>query len=373
MLKRQESSLSSSRRQAAAVAVSTTPPPETHHAKGVGCMSGIIHLFSKYQNPNKRLTFGRKQEKSKPSSPAKAKGSPIPATKNSAKEDKIEKQTSDTSKRVLKCEVKVLRSPTLPPEIRKSTAASSPENARTPSSLVARLMGLEDTTPAARRPAFDGDPLIEKRQRLLQALEKCNEDLESLKRIIKAVQTADVRIQPPHPAAPKRGLPSAGNDAKPCIKSCTFVTAEEQNIPAGDLARSPLRNFSVAHNTTIAAGATRATPQQRKPTAAKKPGEDDEPIAKLHNHPTIMESSLLVKRQAAASRSVRSSRAMVESVEEVCRDIAWGEKREVGRIGLVLQDQLCRELIEEVVKELVKPSRNVQPLPLEACKRRLCF
>ncbi|KAL0404714.1 UNVERIFIED_CONTAM: hypothetical protein Sradi_2112200 [Sesamum radiatum] len=89
--------------------------------------------------------------------------------------------------------------------------------------------------------------------------------------------------------------------------------------------------------------------------------------------PTITESTLLVRRQAAASQPVRSSRAMVKSVEEVCRDIAWGEKREAGRIGLVLQDQLCRELIEEVVKELVKPSGNVQPLPLEACKRRLCF
>ncbi|KAL0404713.1 UNVERIFIED_CONTAM: hypothetical protein Sradi_2112100 [Sesamum radiatum] len=253
MLKRQEGSLSSSRRQAAAFAASTTPPPETHHAKGIGCMSGIIHLFSKYQNPSKRLTFGKKQEKSKPSSPAKAKSSSTPATKNSAKEDKIEKQTSDTSKRVT-YEVKVLRSPTLPPEIRRSTTASSPENSRTPSSLVARLMGLEDTAPAARRPAFDGDPVIEKRQRLLQALEKCNEDLEALKRIIKAVQTADVRIPPPHPAAPKRGLPGAGNDAKPCIKKCTFVTAEEQNIPASDLARSPHGNFSIVLNTTIAAG-----------------------------------------------------------------------------------------------------------------------
>ncbi|KAK4404674.1 hypothetical protein Sango_0836000 [Sesamum angolense] len=372
MLKRQESSLSSSHRQAASVSASTTPPPETHHAKGIGCMSGIIHLFSKYQNPNKRLTFGRKQEKSKPSSPAKAKGASIPAAKNSAKEDKIEKQTFDTSKR-LTCEVKVLRSPTLPPEIRRSTAASSPENSRTPSSLVARLMGLEDTAPAARRPAFDGDPLVEKRQRLLQALEKCNEDLEALKRIIKAVQTADVRIQPPHPAAPKRGLPGAGNDAKPCIKKCTFVTAEEQNIPASDSVRSPLGNVSIVHNTTIAAGAMRAMPHQRKPTAAKKPGEDDEPIAKLHNHSTITESSLLVRRRAAASQPVQSSRAMVESVEEVCRDIAWGEKREAGRIGLVLQDQLCKELIEEVIKELLKPSCNVQPLPLEACKRRLCF
>lgn len=56
MLKRQDSSLSASRRQSAAG--TTPPPPETHHAKAIGCMSGIFKLFSKYQNPNKRLTSG---------------------------------------------------------------------------------------------------------------------------------------------------------------------------------------------------------------------------------------------------------------------------------------------------------------------------
>lgn len=63
---------------------------------------------------------------------------------------------------------------------------------------------------------------------------------------------------------------------------------------------------------------------------------------------------------------------MVESVEEVCNDVAWGEKREIGRIGVVVQDHVCRELIEELVKEL-KSCSTLQPLPLEACKRRLCF
>lgn len=58
MLKRQESSLSASRRQA--VAGATPPPPETHHAKAIGCMSGIIQLFSKYHYSNRRLTFGQR-------------------------------------------------------------------------------------------------------------------------------------------------------------------------------------------------------------------------------------------------------------------------------------------------------------------------
>ncbi|PIN20904.1 hypothetical protein CDL12_06388 [Handroanthus impetiginosus] len=369
MLKRQESSLSSSRRQSAAAAA-TTPPPATNHTKSIGCMSGIIQLFSKYQNPKKRIAFGKKQEQRKPSSPAKAKGTG--ATKNSdqypAVEDKAEKLTCETKRLI--CDNKVPRSPTLPPEIRQSNAASSPENQRTPSSLVARLMGLEDIDAAARRQAFVEYSITEKRRRLLQALEKCNEDLEALKKIIKAVQTADMRLQPP-----RSGSGNAGPlVVKSCGKKCTEAVAEETNIPAvtaEELSRSPPSSFSVAQNTT--AGAT-CVAQQRRTTAIKKPGEDDEPITKMFDKSTITQSSLLMRRRAtvAAVAPPWSSRAMIESVEEACNDIAWGEKREIGRIGLALQDYLCRELIEEVVKEL-KSCPVHHSLPLEACKRSLRF
>ncbi|GFP82116.1 hypothetical protein PHJA_000354900 [Phtheirospermum japonicum] len=244
MLKRQESSLSSSRRQAA-TAAATPPPSETHHAKANGCMSGIFQLFSKYQNPNKRLTFGRKQEKLKPSSPTKTKKS-----RAAAKDDKIEKQTFDDANR-LTCAIKVPRSPTLPPEIRRSSAAAAvlPENPRTPpsSSLVARLMGLdlEDLAAAEKKTpaAAEEDGVTEKRRRLLQALDKCNQDLEALKRIIKAVQTTDVRIQPPVSAGAAMTVHTVGGDA----------VAEETNIPAGvaeELSRSPpSRNSAVQIST----------------------------------------------------------------------------------------------------------------------------
>ena len=64
-----------------------------------------------------------------------------------------------------------------------------------------------------------------------------------------------------------------------------------------------------------------------------------------------------------------SSKAMIKSVDEVCKDVTWGEKRELGRIGLALQDYICRDLIEEIVREL----GCFYTLPFEACKRRLCF
>ncbi|XP_041997042.1 uncharacterized protein LOC121747118 isoform X2 [Salvia splendens] len=266
MLKRQESSLSASGGQ------------ETRHAKAIGCMSGVIRLFSKYQNSNRRLTFGKKQEKKKAAAATNSEG-----------------------------EVKVVRSPTLPPEIRRVE--------------MARLMGVEEDS--------------SKRQRLMEALEKCNQDLEELKRIIKAVQTAN-----------------GGT------KMCT------DEKPADELTCSPLTTGEVQ------------VPQHRKPTATKKAGEDEEAIAiaRLVTKSTIIESSLEMRRRAAAAASSPpwSSRAMVESVEEVCNDIAWGEKREIGRIGLEVQDHVCRELIEELVRDL-KSSSIIPPLPLEACKRKLCF
>ncbi|XP_073034978.1 uncharacterized protein [Primulina eburnea] len=185
MLKRRENSLSSSRRLAA-----DPPLQETRHAKPIGCMSGIFQLFSKYQKSSKRLTFGRKREKCEPSSPAKDKDKPKKDSLSSGREDKNGSQDFGLS-----IEINVPRSPSIPPEIRLSNAVKSPENPRTPSSLVARLMGLEDMNTSVKRPALEETGTIsEKRHQLIRALEKCNNDLEGLRRIIQAVQTNDVRL-----------------------------------------------------------------------------------------------------------------------------------------------------------------------------------
>lgn len=113
-------------------------------------------------------------------------------------------------------------------------------------------------------------------------------------------------------------------------------------------------------------------PQQQKPTARKKPGEDDAFETAFFNK--LAAESLQAKREARGS-PIWSSNAMVESVDEVCKDIAWGEKREIGRIGLAIQDFICRDLIEEVVKDHLGCSSysSIHTLPLQACKKRLCF
>ncbi|XP_073275556.1 uncharacterized protein [Primulina huaijiensis] len=214
MLKRQESSLSSSRRLAA-----TTPPlQENRHAKPIGCMSGIFQLFSKYQNSSKRLTFGRKREKCRPTSPAKDRDKSIKDPLSSAKEDKTGSQNLGLS-----LEINLPRSPSIPPEIRlPNVAVKSPENPRTPSSVVERLMGLGDMNTSVKRSALEEtDTISEKRRQLIRALEKCNEDLDGLRRIIRAVQANDVPLQPPSPVAAKRDLPGSGDEdscENPCME-----------------------------------------------------------------------------------------------------------------------------------------------------------
>lgn len=84
----------------------------------------------------------------------------------------------------------VPRSPTLPAEIRRMNftvvdGESSPKTPRKPPALVARLMGLDDI------PVSSPASAAEKRRKLLGALEKCDEDLKALKRIIDAVRLGE--------------------------------------------------------------------------------------------------------------------------------------------------------------------------------------
>lgn len=97
----------------------------------------------------------------------------------------------------------------------------------------------------------------------------------------------------------------------------------------------------------------------------------------------------------------RVRRSLMESVNQVCDDVASGQRREVAKIGLALHDHICRDLIAETVRELSffgydddetyksavssgvcyggrggrrhirRGSSN--SLPLDACRRRLVF
>ncbi|XP_019166475.1 PREDICTED: uncharacterized protein LOC109162190 isoform X2 [Ipomoea nil] len=329
MLNRQDSLLSSSRRQ--------TPPPENRRReKSVGCMSGIFHLISKYQSRTKRLTSGGKRGKfSEDSSPANNKVT-------------VDDQNNNA-------EVIVQRSPALPPELRRRASAENGVKTR-PSALVVRLMGLEEKcSPVV---AAEGEPSLTevKRKMLLKALDKCNQDLEALKKIIKAVGSSSS-------SASGASTPPAAAAVETCKNKSTAEHQLLSPISVLDeqmISRSP--PLSKIHDNALHI-------VQRSKKAGGTDGSNTNCI--LNKFTT---SSFRTKRGAVAASPVMwCSKAMVQSVEEVCRDIACGEHREAGKIGLVLQDYICADLIQELVKDLGSSSPCTVSLPFEACRRRLCL
>ncbi|KAL5739360.1 hypothetical protein ACOSP7_028262 [Xanthoceras sorbifolium] len=227
-----------------ASSTSSSSRRENSTAKTIGCMSGFFQLVFNYNNRRRHrkfLTSGKKQEK-KTSGPVS-----------------LCEERENRSRIRLRCDVD--RSP---------------------------MLGVEYVE--------------EKRNKLLEALGKCDDDLKALKKMIELAHAH--HLQP---------------------TSLTNGGAIQQQI------------------------------QKQK----KKPGEDE-----------MMSNISLVDRMKTQAKPFWISNAMIDSVNEVSRDISWGEKREIGRIGLALQDFICRDLIEEFVRDY---SCCMYSLPFDACKRRLLF
>ncbi|KAB5519233.1 hypothetical protein DKX38_023552 [Salix brachista] len=353
-MKGQDPSISSSSRR------ESSPAPEKIRSKSIGCMSGIFHLVYKYHN-RRRLTFGKKHEKNRVSSPT-TKPKQKPASSPSQPPPPLSSSSSSSTSTSLQHESKVFtrvscgtvpRSPTLPAEIRRSKSLNSPERSRAPPALVARLMGLGDIPPMTTSDVA----VSEKRRRLLGALEKCDEDLKALKKIIDVVKSS---VAGTGKGADEEGRLEKG-DEHPLLQQPSPVSVLDEFTPS-----SAFNGFSKRY--TINA----RVPQQQK----KKPG-GEEVITNISFVDRIMTCENRVHGKShgsVVSSHLWTSKAMIESVNEVCKDIAWGERREMGRIGLALQDYICRDLIEEIVKEMGFDCYNkIAPLPFESCKRRLHF
>ncbi|KAI9093620.1 hypothetical protein K1719_027069 [Acacia pycnantha] len=350
-MKRQNSIVSSSSRRENA--------PDKLQSKTIGCMSGIIHLVCKSHSSHRFLTFGKKQIKNESSFPAKAeqpKQAPVKEGE-SFKEDRTNACHNPSLSR------EAPRSPTLRADIRRSNPAKTPENFRTPPALVARLMGLEDG-PKVASAAEKPESVEERRERLLNALQKCDDDLKALKKIIEAVRSAD------SPEAISKNVSCLGDKIRTVTEvTCLEFKGEQQPSPVSvldEFTRSPVRfrNYSQLHSHSIG-----------RVQLQKKPGEENTCFYERMKTSELVHKKVKVKvkeeEEEEESVTLWSKKVMKESVEEVCRDIAWGEKREIGRIGLALHDHICRDLIDEIVRDL--GFCCFHSLPFQACKRRLSF
>lgn len=186
-----------------------------------------------------------------------------------------------------------------------------------PVALVARLMGLEEIKclPSPNRKSSTEEV---KRRKLLEDLGKCNDDLESIRQILNSLKRDKQISDAVKPTTP--------------LTLCNKIAKPKHN-----------------HNGHIT--------QQRI-----KRLEAYEPIDKFTNNAPLL---FHMKPKSC-------SKGMIQSVEEVWNESEWGEKREAGRIGLILQDQICRDLIEEFLKEM-NLLISYRSLPFLACRKRLFF
>ncbi|XP_057506913.1 uncharacterized protein LOC130790058 [Actinidia eriantha] len=280
----------------------------------IGCMplSGILHLIlssGKYQPTF--LTFGKKHGRGgKNNSTMNKEEVPAAAACSSPKPALTSTNYKPAPSSSGICQVQVgrlWRSPTLSAEIRSTTTTTSPP------------------------PPMASLILEEKRRKLLKALEKCDQHLNSIKIIMDSLRPTTTATATT--LSKRQYNTSFNSDSDSITKGRMAMVVQQQQQQQQQMRR-------------------------RKETNA----------------------CLFQRRTVRAKRDISSG--MRESVDEVCRDIEWGQKRELGRMALLLQDNIWRDLIQEIVMDIIiiitpHQCRNFLygsgRLPLERCKRRLSF
>ncbi|XP_065853380.1 uncharacterized protein [Euphorbia lathyris] len=314
-----------------------SPARQNVHSKSIGCMSTIFQFLSKHNHRRRFLISGKKQEKESSNN----------FQPNSSSSDSPPRGgTATKNPRVSTCDV-VLRSPTLPENMRSVYAfPPSPENYfHNQPALVARLMGLNEV------PMIPGVKLsvAEKRRRLLGALEKCDEDLKALKKMIQV-------------------LTSVGDN------NCKVACREKEESEPEEASCGVSTNSMVAEFTRSAWSVNTASNGGGLQQLKKRPGEEDNINISILDRIYTKEKK---NDEKLFGLGIWGTKVMEETVKEVCRDIEWGQKREIRRIGMALQDFIFRDLIEDIVKDFrfscINYHPDPPPLPLESCKRRLCF
>ncbi|XP_020108873.1 uncharacterized protein LOC109724452 [Ananas comosus] len=355
--------------------------------RSIGCISGIFHFFSRHHShPRKRLTPASKKENAVIS----------PLKRNEAEHEDGKKRdaylavTAPSSaaeiRRRRSCDAP--RSPTIPAEIRRScSAAASPRGAAP--ALVARLMGLDAPPPTSPQPP----------RKLLGALERCDEDLKALRRIIEAVRSAEMRV---------KALGAAGSDGGDSRMERGIRWWEGKGeLPSPnsvlDAISSPrFRSKRLDQYDEKSAGAATTTVGSRivKPSrmgVAFSGNHNMEPRGIIHRPTTIEGLPSMYKGAKAFDdfgaerisagtdvggrrlqwRRRRRSLAMAQSVDEVWEEGVWEEKWELGRMVVGLEWDILECLVEDVVLELLLSHDqcvwNFSLMPLRRCRKRLCF
>ncbi|XP_010504589.1 PREDICTED: uncharacterized protein LOC104781576 [Camelina sativa] len=221
---------------------------------------------------------------------------------------------------------------------------------------------------------------------LVGALEKCDRDLEELRRTIDVIKTTYIlhktlEVSPP---TTRENFKFSGTVAGDVVVGTQTQknTKTTQHEPEGDTMLSMLNHdeYCCKDNKTYKVNNINL-------------------ITSRPDHYAIHD--VISKR--ATSTTTTITKSAMESVNQVCDDVASGQRREIAKIGMALHDHICRDLIAETVRELSfsdydndehefyksavdspvchggsGKSRHIQrgssnSLPLDACRRRLVF
>ncbi|KAH9622880.1 hypothetical protein KSS87_008729 [Heliosperma pusillum] len=241
------------------------------------------------------------------------------------------------------------RSPAIPAEIRRQTSLSSPSSPPKAATHITCLEYVTTTEVAAEK----------RRKLLLGALEKCDDDLQALKRYIKAVRD----VQSPSVLTPPRHGGRCGGDEKE--DEAEMESEEPSPVSVLDHHRVVSRSPIVKHEFKCQEHLI------RQQTSTKKAGvEDNTRMLHFQKEPytspfVVGTAKTVVARTTMPPASSRWSSATRETVIEVCKDVECGLRLEVGNLVFVLQHFIFSDLLDELINEF--------EAPIEACKRKLSF
>ncbi|KAF7042463.1 hypothetical protein CFC21_052059 [Triticum aestivum] len=396
--------------------------------RSMGCMAGLLRLLSPYHRHRKRLTAKNATPEASlpPPSPPPMKK---PAASSAPTQVPGKPQTPTAVRRRRSCEAP--RSPTIAPEYRRASC-DSPRPP--PPAIVARLMGLEESAPASpattprprplpTRPPPPPPPEMaaEKRRKLLGALEKCDDDLQTLRRIIAAVRAAELRSAAasdvsPAPAGEGKGAkwmdgspplqqkpraeaqypsPDSVLDAIisprfPCRKRsspCTHLDADSKPeiSRCGNDALIVRSKIVKPSRTLVFSGDYCKIKQYCNELHAMAMYHHPATVAAVEGMPRWTPSAAEAQgwqhRRRWGLQGPERSRAMVESVGEVWGQGAGEERWEAGLVGAALERAILQELVLDVVTELLAHSerpfgqfgRGHDHGGGAMCRKRLCF
>ncbi|KAJ4896020.1 hypothetical protein Rs2_22814 [Raphanus sativus] len=227
---------------------------------------------------------------------------------------------------------------------------------------------------------------------LVGALEKCDRDLEELRRTIDVLKTTYLLQKKVSPKTARDNYKFSGTVVGDAVVRTQTNKNTKTTLHETDTDTTKLSTTMNDHEYK-----DNATYKVNHINLITRPDGDH-----FGMHDVISSKAATESRDTMPTMVQKVRHSLMESVNQVCEDVASGQRRELAKIGLALHDHICRDLISETVRELSSFSDydddechkltvdsancygrgngrghirrgSTNSLPLDACRRRLVF